>query len=289
MALNEEQFLEILDDDVLVDKHKLIAGAKYGVPESMRPKVWMYLLNISDSSHHFEGQQVEERVKYYKNLRPTTSLPIKNAVNTAVHNMMSLTDKNIAARISNILCNYFSCDPNISFNPGIVHLTIPLYMASGDEVSSFFMLTNLLDRISSFIDSGQHLRYAAKLGKYINIFLPELANHFKSEDLDPDEIFVSWFQFLHSTALPLKAILRLWDTYLSLSSDDLPKELLYVSLALTDRFHSKLLALEHIDILNFLSHLPMLDIDVLLVQAGTMRAQVEAFFRSDPQRLKGNE
>ncbi|OHT06733.1 TBC domain containing protein [Tritrichomonas foetus] len=284
MSLTEEQFLEILDGDVLVDKDKLISGAKYGVPDSMRSKVWMYLLNISDSSHHFEGQQVEERNKYYKSLRPTTFLPIKNAVNTAVHHM-ALTDKNIAAKISNILCNFFSCDPNIHFNPGIVNLTIPLYTAAdGDEVSAFFMLTNLLDRLYSFIDSGLHLRYAAKLGKYINIFMPELANHFENEDLDPDEVFAHWFQFLHSTALPLKAILRLWDTYLSLSADDLPKELLYVSLALVERFMPKILRLEHLDILNFLSHLPMIDVDVLLVQAGTMRAQLQTFFQSEPQK-----
>lgn len=290
MSLNEEQFLEILDDDVLVDKEKLIAGAKYGVPDSMRPKVWMYLLNISDSSHHFEGQQIEERSKYYRSLRPTTFLPIKNAVNTAVHHMMSLTDHNIAACISNILCNYFSCDPNISFNPGIVNLAIPLYIASGgDEVSSFFMLTNLLDRISNFIDSGQYLRYAAKLGKYINVFLPEIANHFESEDLDPDEIFVHWFQFLHSTSLPLKAILRLWDTYLSLSADDLPKELLYVSLALVSRFQHRILGLDHLEILNFLSHLPTIDVDILLVQAQTMRAQFQTFFQSDPKRIKNSE
>ena len=284
MSLTEEQFLEILDDDVLVDKEKLIAGAKYGVPDSIRSKVWMYLLNISDVSHHFESQQIEARRKYYANLRPTTFLPIKNAVNTAVHHM-SLTDKNIAAKVSNILCNFFSCDPTIHFNPGMVNLAIPLYIASdGDEVSAFFMLTNLLDRVYTFIDSGQHLRYAAKLGKYINIFMPEVANHFQSEDLDADELFIHWFEFLHSTALPLKETLRLWDTYLSLSADDLPKEILYVSLAILERFTPKILRLEHIDILNFFSHLPSMDIEVLLIQAGTIRAQLQTFFQSEPQK-----
>lgn len=281
MALSAELFQEILDDDVLVDKEKLVAGAKYGVPESVRGKVWMYLLNISDSSHHFEGQQAEERVKYYHSLRPTTFLHIKNAVNTVIH-QCALTELNITANISNILCKYFSCDPNIHFTSGIVNLTIPLFIASNrDEVSAFFMLTNLMDRLNSQIENGMHLRQAAKLAKYINIFMPDLANHFSSEALDADEVFVHWFQYLHSTALPLPSLLRLWDNYLSLSSDDLPKTLLFVSLALVDRLMPKIIRMEHLDIINFLQHLPLIDIDVLLIQAETMRYQFAAIFQSE--------
>jgi hypothetical protein len=135
MALSEELFQEILDDEVLVDRDKLIAGAKYGVPDSMRAKVWMYLLNICAWSQAFEGKRTENRVRYYKGLRPTTFPNIKNAVNTVVHER-SLTEPNLSASVSNILCNYFSCDPNIHFTPGVVHLAIPLYMAArGDEVT----------------------------------------------------------------------------------------------------------------------------------------------------------
>ena len=49
MALSADQFQEILDEDILVDKEKLIAAARYGIPDSVRAKVWMYLLNVSDN------------------------------------------------------------------------------------------------------------------------------------------------------------------------------------------------------------------------------------------------
>jgi len=278
MAHSEEMFLEILDDDIIVDKEKLISASYYGVPDSVRSKVWMYLLNISDSSHHFEGQQSEERSKYYKTLRPTTFLYIKNAVNTAIHNM-ALTDMNITAGISNILSNYFSCNPNIPFSSGIVSLCIPLFIASGrNEVSAFFMLTNLIDRWYFHINNRMHIQQASKLGKYISIFLPELANHLTSEALDTNELFVHWFQFLHSTALPIASLLRLWDTYLSLSDEELPSMLLFVSLGLVERIMPKILRMEHIEIKNFLCNLPAVDIDLLLIQAQTMKSQFSSMF-----------
>jgi hypothetical protein len=276
MAFSTELFQEILDDDVLVDKDKLIAGAKYGVPDSMRSKVWMYLLNVSGSSHQFEGQQGEKRMHYYQSLRPTTFLYIKNAVNTVIH-QMSLTRLNITAGISNILCNYFSCDPSIHFTTGIVNLTVPLYLASDrNEVSTFFMLTHLLDRFYCSIDSDTCLRQSAQLVKYIGMWMPELVNHFVSEAIDLDEVFVDWFRYLHSTALPIHCLLRLWDHYLTLTMEELPTTLMYVSLALIDRLASKMLQMEHVGVKSFLSHLPPIDIDVLLIRGQTLRAQFES-------------
>ena len=275
MSLTAELFQEILDDDVLVDKDKLIAGARYGIPDTMRSKVWMYLLNVSDSSHHFEGQQAEERNQYYRSMKVTTFLHIKNAVNTIVHRMQ-LTELNITAGVSNVLCHFFSCDQNIHFTPGIVNMTVPLFIASNkDEVSTFFMLTNLLDRFYSGGETSVHLGLAARLAKFINMFMPELANHFASEALDLGEVFVHWFQFLHSTALPISCLLRLWDSYLGLGRDELMKSLLFVSLALVDRFMPKMLRMEHVEVKNFLSNLPVVDMDVLLIQAETMRMQFE--------------
>ena len=289
MAYSEEMFNEILDDDVLVDKEKLMTASYYGIPESVRSKVWMYLLNVSDSSHHFEGQQTEMRIKYYNSLRPTTFPYIKNAVNTVIHHM-ALTEENISAGLSNILCNYFSANPNVHFNTGIVSLTVPLYIASGkDEVSSFFLLTNLLDRWYIQSTEKDFIKQAAKLAKYISIFLPDLANHFSSEALDMTELFVHWFQFYHSTALPLQSLLRLWDTYLSLDPEDLKKTVLFVSLALVDRLMPKILRMEHIEIKNFMAHLPFIDIDVLLVQAQTMKAQFATIFASDSKNHERSE
>lgn len=285
MALSEELFQEILDDDVLVDKDRLIRGAKYGVPESVRPRVWMFLLNVSDRSHQFESQQLEERIQYYKGLKPKTFLHIKNAVNTIVHDVQ-LTGLNVTEGVSNVLCSYFSSDPNTHFTSEIVNMTLPLYIASNkDEVSTFFMLTNLLDRCHFRGETNTPLRLAAKLAKYINIYMPELANHFASEALDLSEVFIHWFQYLHATALPIQCVLRLWDTYLALTSDELTKHLLFVSLALVDRMMPKILRMEHVEIKNFLSHLPVIDIDVLVVQADTMRLQFETLYQTtDPAK-----
>jgi hypothetical protein len=280
MALSAELFQEILDDDVLVDKHRLIAGAKYGISESMRAKVWLYLLDVSSSSQQAEGQQAENRLHHYKSLRPTMFLSIKNAVNTVAHEL-TLAESALTASVCNVLCNYFSCDPKIHFTPGIVNVAVTLYIGGNrDEVTAFFMLTHFLDRFYSSIDSELYLRQAGVLIKYINMFMPELVNHFASEALDADEAFVHWFQYLHSTALPIACVLRLWDSYLASKPDEVLGTLLFVSLALVDRFTAKMLRMEHLEIKRFLSHLPVVDIDVLLVQAETLRAQYESVFQT---------
>ena len=168
------------------------------------------------------------------------------------------------------------------FSTGIVSLTVPLYIATEkDEVSSFFLLTNLLDRWYIQFTEKDAVKQAAKLAKYISIFLPELANHFSSEAIDMTEIFVHWFRFYHSTALPIQSLLRLWDTYLSLDAEELKRTVLFVSLALVDRLMPKILRMEHIEIKSFMSHLPYIDIDVLLVQAQTMKSQFATIFSSD--------
>ena len=281
MAYSADMFSEILDDDVIVDKEKLIIASFYGIPDSVRSKVWLYLLNVSDCSHQFEAQQSEERIKYYKNLRPTAFLYIKNEVNTAIHNM-SLTHMKISAGISNVLSNYFSCNPKFPFSSGIVSLTIPIFIATDhNEATTFFLLTNLIDKWYFQINSDLHIKQSAKLAKYISIFLPELANHFNSEALDTNEVFIHWFQFLHSTALPITSLLRLWDTYFSLNSQDLSKKLLFVSLALVERLMPKILRLEHIEIKNFLSHLPHIDVDLLLIQAQTLQSQFISLFSTE--------
>jgi hypothetical protein len=281
MALSAELFQEILDDDVLVDKHKLIESAKYGIPESIRSRVWLYLLDVSSSSQQAEAQQAERRLQYYKSLRPTMFLSIKNAVNTVVHDL-SIAESTLTASVSNILCSYFSCDPNIHFTPGIVNLTVSLYIgAHRDEVTAFFMLTKFLDRFYSSIDSGCYARHAAVLVKYINMFMPELVNHFASEALDIDEAFVHWFQYLHSTALPIPCVLRLWDSYLASKPDEVLSTALFVSLALVDRFTAKMLRMEHLEIQRFLSHLPAIDIDVVLIQAESLHAQYESVFQTE--------
>lgn len=185
-------------------------------------------------------------------------LSIKNAVNTVVHDL-SIAESTLTASVSNILCSYFSCDPNIHFTPGIVNL----------------------DRFYSSIDSGCYARHAAVLVKYINMFMPELVNHFASEALDIDEAFVHWFQYLHSTALPIPCVLRLWDSYLASKPDEVLSTALFVSLALVDRFTAKMLRMEHLEIQRFLSHLPAIDIDVVLIQAESLHAQYESVFQTE--------
>jgi hypothetical protein len=113
------------------------------------------------------------------------------------------------------------------------------------------------------------------------MFMPELVNHFASEALDPDEAFVHWFQYLHSTALPIPCLLRLWDSYLAMKPDEVLSRVLFVSLALVDRFTTKMLKMEHLEIKGFLSHLPVVDVDVLWIQAETLRAQYESIFQTE--------
>jgi hypothetical protein len=186
----------------------------------------------------------------------------------------------ITVGVSNVLCNYFSCDPNVHFTPEIANLTIPLFVASKyDEVPTFFMLTNLLDRFH--ISSDWPLKWSSKLARYINRFMPELVNHLASEALDLEELFVHWFQYLHSTALPITCLLRLWDSYLSLKVEELPRTVLFVSLALVDRLMPKIIRMEHVEVKSFLSHVPALDMDVLLIRAETLRQQFETFFAAE--------
>lgn len=280
MAYSEEMFQEILDDDVLVDREKLSNVSYYGVPEKMRSKVWVFLL--SDANHNFEEQQ---ETKIYNNLSHAEFPHIKNTVNTVIHRM-ALVGLNNSAGLSNILCSYFSCNPNVHFQPGIASMLVPIYISSGEnEVSSFFMLASLLDKWIVNVEIEKYYEYTSKLSKYISISLPDLANHFSAESLDMNDVFLNWFHYLHSTSLPLPCLSRLWDTYLSLVDNNkieiLQDTVLFVSLALVDSISQKLMRMEHIEIKNFLNHLPNIDIDILLIQAQTLKHSLSNVFSGE--------
>jgi len=107
---------------------------------------------------------------------------------------------------------------------------------------------------------------------YLRSVHSELFNYFEEEELSPNDWAMSWLRWLLSRELPVECVLRLWDTYFSISDGfDLH---VYVCLAILVNCAEELLELEVSELKAFLQHLPVLDMDQVISQAYVIRDEI---------------
>jgi hypothetical protein len=110
-------------------------------------------------------------------------------------------------------------------------------------------------------------------------------NHLEKHNVEFQTFAFRWMNCLLSRELPLRLIIRLWDTYLAESRNS-PKEgfdnfQVYVCAALLLKFAPKLKEMPFTDLVTFLQKLPtsnweVKDIDELLSQAYVYKTLFEA-------------
>eukprot|EP00026_Physarum_polycephalum_P008914 Phypoly_transcript_09019.p1 GENE.Phypoly_transcript_09019~~Phypoly_transcript_09019.p1 ORF type:complete len:161 (-),score=45.90 Phypoly_transcript_09019:308-790(-) len=142
------------------------------------------------------------------------------------------------------------------------------------ESDIYFCFCALMKKIEQefAVDSIQNK--SARFMMYFRSVQPELYNHFEEEEINSNDWATSWLQYLLACELPLDCVLRLWDTYFA---GELGLELhIYVCLVILVNYAEELLEMEGTEILSFLQHLPVMDMEVVVAQAHNLYDEIRA-------------
>lgn len=157
------------------------------------------------------------------------------------------------------------------------------------EADSYWCLTKLLDNIQDHYTSSQPglQRMVLRLEDLITRIDQELHHHFEAESLQYMQFAFRWMNCLLLRELPLRAILRVWDTYLSEDRGGFENFHVYVCTVLLKTFKDKLMTMQFQDILMFLQEIPTSDwgeeeVEPILSQAFIL----STLFEDSPSHLK---
>eukprot|EP01063_Lacrimia_lanifica_P020522 TRINITY_DN27817_c0_g1_i1.p1 TRINITY_DN27817_c0_g1~~TRINITY_DN27817_c0_g1_i1.p1 ORF type:complete len:487 (+),score=178.09 TRINITY_DN27817_c0_g1_i1:156-1616(+) len=142
------------------------------------------------------------------------------------------------------------------------------------EGDVFWGFTALVQNIQDHFTEGQ-VGIQSKLAALQDLLRkvnPQLHHHLEAQRVAMADFGFKWVACLFLRELPLRPLLRLWDTYLAEGCYEYPRLHVYVCLALLQRFSSELLALEFCDLVPFLLAPPTdafteLDVSELLSKA----------------------
>lgn len=142
------------------------------------------------------------------------------------------------------------------------------------EADAYWSLTKLLDNIQDHYTFSQPglQRMVLRLEDLMRRHSPLLDKHFQDEGIQYMQFSFRWMNCLLLRELPLRAVLRLWDTYLAEERAGFENFHVYVCAVFLKEHEAKLLSMQFQEILMFLQELPTgewgeEDIEPILSQA----------------------
>lgn len=142
------------------------------------------------------------------------------------------------------------------------------------EADAFWCMTKLLDNIQDHYTFSQPgiQRMVLRLEDLVNRLDKELHNHFVNEGVMYFQFSFRWMNCALIRELPLKCIIRLWDTYFSEGASGFENFHVYVCAVILIMFKADLMKLDFQGILMFLQDLPTAnwteeDVEPVLSQA----------------------
>jgi TBC1 domain family member 2 len=156
------------------------------------------------------------------------------------------------------------------------------------EADSYWCLTKLLDNIQDHYTFSQPglQRMMLRLEDLVHRLDADLHDHFQNENVQYFNFSFRWMNCLLLRELPLRAILRLWDTYLAEENGGFENFHVYVCVVILKTFEEKLLKMQFQDLLMFLQALPTTawteeDVEPILSQAYIL----STLFENSPSHL----
>lgn len=280
MAGTEEDFLELLGGEVYIDMERLVDTSRHGIPEKVRGEVWKHLLEVSKPDKSEEERQKKQQQQDYRDLQKNNNPEITKKVRHQLKRYR-VKDRNgffqtpeVRTRIENVIVTYTSNNTDVEYQAGMLSLLGPFVVTLPLESDIFFCFSALMKKIEQDFDVDSIPNKVARFMMYFRSVQPELFNHFEEEEINSNDWAPSWLQFLLSNELPLDCVLRLWDTYFS---GELGLELhIYVCLVILVNCAEELLEMDNTEILSFLQHLPIMDMEVVIAQAHNLRDEIRA-------------
>lgn len=156
------------------------------------------------------------------------------------------------------------------------------------EADSYWCLIKLLDNIQDHYTFSQPglQRMMLRLEDLVHRLDTELHDHLQNENVQYFNFSFRWMNCLLLRELPLRAILRLWDTYLAEENGGFENFHVYVCVVILKTFEEKLLKMQFQELLMFLQALPTSawteeDVEPILSQAYIL----STLFENSPSHL----
>lgn len=126
------------------------------------------------------------------------------------------------------------------------------------EADSFWCLTKLLDNIQDHYTSSQPglQRMVLRLEDLMRRLDNELHEHLEAEGVQYMQFAFRWMNCVLLREIPLRAIVRVWDTYLSEERKGFDNFHVYVCAVVLKTYRDRLLEMQFQDILMFLQDMP---------------------------------
>lgn len=280
MAGTEEDFLELLGGEVLIDMDRLVDTSRHGIPDKVRGEVWKHLLEVSKPDKSEEERLKKQQYQDYRDLQKNNNPEITKKVRHQLKRYR-IKDRNgffqtpeVRGKMENVICTYTSNNTDVEYQFGMLALLGPFVAILSLESDSFFCFSALMKRIEEDYSVDSIVNKASRFTMYFRSVQPELFNHFEEEEISSNDWAASWLQYLLACELPLDCVLRLWDTYFA---GELGLELhIYVCLVILINCAEELLEMENTEILSFLQHLPVMDMEVVIAQAHNLYDEIRA-------------
>mmetsp|Transcript_22823 Transcript_22823/g.31302 ORF Transcript_22823/g.31302 Transcript_22823/m.31302 type:complete len:458 (+) Transcript_22823:52-1425(+) len=156
------------------------------------------------------------------------------------------------------------------------------------EADVYWCFSKLLDNIQDHYTFSQPglQRMVLRLEDLVHRLDSELHKHFMTEGIQYMQFSFRWMNCLLLRELPLRAIMRVWDTYLSEEEGGFENFHVYVSVVFLKTYRDKLLSMQFQEILMFLQDLPTVDwaedaVEPILSQAYIL----STLFENSPSHL----
>lgn len=157
------------------------------------------------------------------------------------------------------------------------------------EADAYWCLTKLLDNIQDHYTFSQPglQRMVLRLEDLVQRTDEPLHNHFVEQGVEYMQFAFRWMNCILLREVPLRVILRVWDTYLSEERGGFENFHVYVCVVLLKKYRDKLMEMEFQDVLTFLQDMPTSEwtddvIEPILSEAFIL----STLFDSSPNHLK---
>jgi len=158
--------------------------------------------------------------------------------------------------LKDILKAYAAFDKEVSYCQGMNYIMGFFYLHEHDPELSFKSFVKLMDRHMKVMfdkDFRQLKHCFFKLNRLVDIYLPDLAEHFKNEKIDASFYAPSWFITAFSSAFQFspksKFLEKIWDFFIL----DGPKAIFKVTLLILREYKEEILQLKFDLALNFIN------------------------------------
>ncbi|GAA5934461.1 uncharacterized protein JCM15063_004583 [Sporobolomyces koalae] len=267
-----------------------------GIPERLRPIVWMLLLGYLPSPFSRRASTLQRKRQEYQDAvelafargekgldgpiwhqikidvprtRPGVKLWMVESTQRSLERILYVwairhPASGYVQGINDLVCPFFQVflslyidsDPE-EFDPSLLDPEV----VSALEADSFWCLSKLLDGIQDnyiFAQPGI-TRAVKKMESLCNRVDARLAKHLQAEGVEFIQFAFRWMNCLLMRELSVKNIVRMWDTYLAEGGDAFSEFHLYVCLSFLVKWSEQLRTMDFQSIIMFLQSLPTRD------------------------------